>query len=277
MLFVALASATIASAIKTSPAALRQFGALSTHGVAATRFADANDAYALLEPIRDAFDELRSVHPDALAPQLEPPAPGTTLHAKDAKFHCYAAGTTRAMRWLYAADESTLELFEPLAAHFRPHFDMTVSAAGWDGDDDGAPLTVLSAASFVAVVGADEGISDEIARWHEDWGACGDHEAFSVLLPMHHVTHTAQKAYRLEYRTWENDRVNVYDYQLGDAVLVDGRAPHRTAPFSAADLEQADGVRVLVCLNFASTDPAARDGQLDTMRRQTPNFFHLPH
>ena len=105
MLFVALASATIASAIKTSPAALRQFGALSTHGVAATRFADANDAYALLEPIRDAFDELRSVHPDALAPQLEPPAPGTTLHAKDAKFHCYAAGTTRAMRWLYAADE----------------------------------------------------------------------------------------------------------------------------------------------------------------------------
>ena len=93
---------------------------------------------------------------------------------------------------------------------------------------------------------------------------------------MHHVN-TAQKAYRLEYRTWENDRVNVYDYQLGDAVLVDGRAPHRTAPFSAADLEQADGVRVLVCLNFASTDPAARDGQLDTMRRQTPNFFHLPH
>ncbi|KAH8073368.1 voltage-gated potassium channel [Aureococcus anophagefferens] len=142
MLFVALASATIASAIKTSPAALRQFGALSTHGVAATRFADAKDAYALLEPIRDAFDELRSVHPDALAPQLEPPAPGTTLHAKDAKFHCYAAGTTRDAMAL-RADESTLELFEPLAAHFRPHFDMTVSAAGWDGDGDGAPLTVL--------------------------------------------------------------------------------------------------------------------------------------
>ncbi|KAH8077524.1 voltage-gated potassium channel [Aureococcus anophagefferens] len=110
-------------------------------------------------------------------------------------------------------------LFEPLAAHFRPHFDMTVSAAGWDGDGDGAPLTVLSPPA-VAVVGAGEGISDEIARWHET-GRLRRPRAFS----------------------------------LGDAVLVDGRAPHRTAPFSAADLEEADGVRVLVCLNFASTDP----------------------
>ena len=35
------------------------------------------------------------------------------------------------------------------------------------------------------------------------------------------------------------------------------------------------GERVLVCLNYASTDPDAREGQLDTMRRQTPHFFKL--
>ena len=40
----------------------------------------------------------------------------------------------------------------------------------------------LSAASFISIVGARAGITDDIARWHEDWGPCNDHEAFSVLL-----------------------------------------------------------------------------------------------
>ena len=115
------------------------------------------------------------------------------------------------------------------------------------------------------------------AMGDEDWGACSDHEAFSVLLPLRRVDEGARRAYRLEYKTWHDaDKVHTYEYSLGDAVVVDGRAPHRTCPFSAADLAECAGERVLVCLNYASTDPSAREGQLDTMRRQTPHFFSLP-
>ena len=60
---------------------------------------------------------------------------------------------------------------------------------------------------------------------------------------------------------WCHEEVKVYDYELGDAIVVDGRAPHRTAPFTAHDLAKVNGERVLVCLNYASTQPSARPAQ----------------
>ena len=257
---------------------LRSFAALSVKGVAAHRWAhDDAEATSIMRPLARAFDELAAAHPDALAPELAPPPSGTRLSAgADHGFHCYAAGTTRAMRWLYAADGATLDLFRPLAARCAARMEASVFAAGWE-PPHAAPAVELTAASFVAIVGAREGISDDIARWHEDWGPCDRHEAFSVLLPARAVPAAAKRAYRLQYRTWDDlDAVREYQYAFGDAIVVDGQAPHRTSPFHARDLAGAGGERVLVCLNFASTDPAARDAQRATMDSQTPNFYHLP-
>ncbi|CAH0372044.1 unnamed protein product [Pelagomonas calceolata] len=251
---------------------MRGLSSLAVKGVCAHRWAHStNDAHATLAPIARAFDDLKSNYRDALVPELAPPAASTELRVSDGGFHCYAAGTTRAMRWLYAADSETLDLFRPLAQHFLPAMEASVYSGGWEAENS----VQLSAASFISIVGAKAGITDDIARWHEDWGPCQDHEAFSVLLPLRD-TRPAPDAYRLEYRTWDCiDEVKVYDYELGDAIVVDGRAPHRTAPFSAGDLAKVNGERVLVCLNFASTQPSARPAQIQVMESQTPHFYEL--
>ena len=95
---------------------------------------------------------------------------------------------------LYAADDRTLDLFRPLAEHFLPAMEASVFAAGWEGGGDG-PSVQLSAASFISILGADAGVTDDIARWHEDWGPCGDHEAFSVLMPLRRVDAAARAAF----------------------------------------------------------------------------------
>ena len=251
---------------------LRGLSSLTVKGVCAHRWASTtDDAHSILKPIAQLFDDLKTNHREALVPELAPPAAGTELQTEGGNFHCYAAGTTRAMRWLYAADAETLDLFRPLAQHFLPAMAASVYSGGWEGDNS----VQLSAASFISIVGAQAGITDDIARWHEDWGPCNDHEAFSVLLPLRD-TKGAQDAYRLEYRTWDCiDEVKVYDYELGDAIVVDGRAPHRTAPFSAGDLAKVNGERVLVCLNYASTEPSARPAQIQVMESQTPHFYEL--
>ena len=251
---------------------LRGLSSLTLKGVCAHRWAPTTtEAHSILAPIAKAFDDLKIKYRDALVPELAPPAAGTELKTEGGNFHCYAAGTTRAMRWLYAADPETLNLFRPLASHFLPAMEASVYSGGWEAADS----VQLSAASFISIVGAQAGITDDIARWHEDWGPCNDHEAFSVLLPLRD-TKGAQDAYRLEYRTWDCiDEVKVYDYELGDAIVVDGRAPHRTAPFSAGDLAKVNGERVLVCLNYASTEPSARPAQIQVMESQTPHFYDL--
>ena len=251
---------------------MRGLASLTTKGVCAHRWASTtDDAHSILAPIAKAFDDLKANYRDALVPELAPPKAGTELRVTDGGFHCYAAGTTRAMRWLYAADAETLNLFRPLASHFLPAMEASVYSGGWEADTS----VQLSAASFISIVGAKAGITDDIARWHEDWGPCNDHEAFSVLLPLRD-TRPAPDAYRLEYRTWDCiDEVKVYDYELGDAIVVDGRAPHRTAPFSADELKKVDGERVLVCLNYASTQPSARPAQIQVMQSQTPHFYEL--
>ena len=251
---------------------VRGLSSLAVKGVCAHRWAHTtDDAHSILAPIARAFDDLKAHHSDALVPELAPPKAGTELRVSDGGFHCYAAGTTRAMRWLYAADAETLDLFRPLAAHFLPAMEASVFSGGWEAHES----VQLSAASFISIVGAQAGITDDIARWHEDWGPCRDHEAFSVLLPLRD-TRPAPSAYRLEYKTWDClEEVKVYDYELGDAIVVDGRAPHRTAPFSAHDLAKVDGERVLVCLNYASTEPSARPAQIQVMESQTPHFYEL--
>ena len=254
---------------------MRGLGSLTTKGVCAHRWATSHDdARAVLASVSLAFDDLKRHHHDALVPELAPPAAGTELRVPKGGFHCYAAGTTRAMRWLYAADHETLDLFRPLAAKFLPAMEASVYSGGWEPAD--GPSVQLSAASFISIVGAHAGITDDIARWHEDWGPCSDHEAFSVLLPLRD-TARAPDAYKLEYKTWDAlADTKVYDYALGDAIVVDGRAPHRTAPFSAQTLAKCDGERVLVCLNYASTAPAARPAQVQVMESQTPHFYELP-
>ena len=238
---------------------VRGLSSLAVKGVCAHRWAHTtDDAHSILAPIARAFDDLKAHHSDALVPELAPPKAGTELRVSDGGFHCYAAGTTRAMRWLYAADAETLDLFRPLAAHFLPAMEASVFSGGWEAHES----VQLSAASFISIVGAQAGITDDIARWHEDWGPCRDHEAFSVLLPLRD-TRPAPSAYRLEYKTWDClEEVKVYDYELGDAIVVDGRAPHRTAPFSAHDLAKVNGGGGLVCLNYASTQPSARPAQI---------------
>ena len=254
---------------------MRGLGSLTTKGVCAHRWAHSHDdARAVLASVAQAFEDLKRHHHDALVPELAPPAAGTELRVDKGGFHCYAAGTTRAMRWLYAADHDTLDLFRPLAAKFLPAMEASVYSGGWE-PPAGTSSVQLSAASFISIVGAQAGITDDIARWHEDWGPCADHEAFSVLLPLRD-TARAPDAYKLEYKTWDAlADTKVYDYELGDAIVVDGRAPHRTAPFSAQALAKCDGGRVLVCLNYASTAPAARPAQVQVMVSQTPHFYEL--
>lgn len=114
---------------------LRSFGSLSQYGVQTVRFAQDADAKHIMRPIADAFDALargnatrrRPKHRHAfkthhfscaawsgrvlkhrpgnsqaaaLRPEEAPPPEGTSLPADAGHaFHCYAAGTTRAMRW----------------------------------------------------------------------------------------------------------------------------------------------------------------------------------
>ena len=96
---------------------MRGLSSLTVKGVCAHRWASTtDDAHSILKPIAQLFDDLKTNHREALVPELAPPAAGTELQTEGGNFHCYAAGTTRAMRWLYAADAETLYLFRPLAS-----------------------------------------------------------------------------------------------------------------------------------------------------------------
>ena len=88
-------------------------------------------------------------------------------------------------------------------------------------------------------------------------------------------------AHGLEYEPWDaapGDLARVYDYARGDAVVFDGRLPHRTAPFTAKALAQVSGGRrLIVSLSFAARGGGAteRAAQIRVLEGQTGGYYEL--
>ena len=132
-------------------------------------------------------------------------------------------------RWWYAADARTLALFRPLAALVRAPLD----ALPPRGAGRGPPT--LTSACFIVVASA---VAPAASLWHLDWGACARRgAAFTALTPLSGPQMTSERcaAHGLEYEPWDaapGDLARLYAYARGDAVIFDGRLPHRTAPFT---------------------------------------------
>jgi len=87
-------------------------------------------------------------------------------------------------------------------------------------------------------------------------------------------------AHGLEYEPWDaapGDLARVYDYARGDAVVFDGRLPHRTAPFTAKALARSGGRRLIVSLSFAARGGGAteRAAQIRVLEGQTGGYYEL--
>ena len=120
--------------------------------------------------------------------------------------------------------------------------------------------------------------------WHLDWGACARRgAAFTALTPLSGPQMTSERcaAHGLEYEPWDaapGDLARVYDYARGDAVIFDGRLPHRTAPFTAKALAQVSGGRrLIVSLSFAARGGGAteRAAQIRVLEGQTGGYYEL--
>ena len=217
-------------------ATLREPGSLADRGIAATRWAaHAKAAQTTLAPLRRLLNEIgetpslragrtgsgaRRVY---LAGKHRP----TFLGVQDAAI---GASTEVPNRWWYAADARTLALFRPLAGLVRGPLDSLPPRGAGRG-----PPT-LTSACFIVVASA---VAPAASLWHLDWGACARRgAAFTALTPLSGPQMTSERcaAHGLEYEPWDaapGDLARVYDYARGDAVIFDGRLPHRTAPFTA--------------------------------------------
>ena len=235
VLLVALVAPGSAMA-PAATATLREPGSLADRGIAATRWAaHAKAAQTTLAPLRRLLNEIgetpslragrtgsgaRRVY---LAGKHRP----TFLGVQDAAI---GASTEVPNRWWYAADARTLALFRPLAALVRAPLD----ALPPRGAGRGPPT--LTSACFIVVASA---VAPAASLWHLDWGACARRgAAFTALTPLSGPQMTSERcaAHGLEYEPWDaapGDLARVYDYARGDAVIFDGRLPHRTAPFTA--------------------------------------------
>jgi hypothetical protein len=276
---------------KPPPVALRSPGSLSEFGIEATRWAvGARDAECLLSPLVDVFtaldrgtlmshhnggDEVRTIR--------------ASTREQHYVFHAYPAGICRAMRWVYAGEKKTLDLFRPLAERIRPPIDAALCAEGNSKRSDNFPAQ-LAAASFIVV--SERGVEDDGSLWHTDWGGCAPREGFTALLALDSVPTAARPAYELQFRASARHEVERYGYRKGDAVVFDGSLLHRTSPFGKSALAAASrpGERTLVCLNFvaptgdettASRATIAlgveqlRSRQRNVLTSQTPGYYEL--
>ena len=139
----------------------------------------------------------------------------------------------------------------------------------------------LTSACFIVVASA---VAPAASLWHLDWGACARRgAAFTALTPLSGPQMTSERcaAHGLEYEPWDaapGDLARVYDYARGDAVVFDGRLPHRTAPFTAKALAQVSGGRrLIVSLSFAARGGGAteRAAQIRVLEGQTGGYYEL--
>ena len=236
VLLVALVAPGSAMA-PAATATLREPGSLADRGIAATRWAaHAKAAQTTLAPLRRLLNEIGET------PSLRAGRTGsgarrvylagkhhrpTFLGVQDAAI---GASTEVPNRWWYAADARTLALFRPLAGLVRGPLDSLPPRGAGRG-----PPT-LTSACFIVVASA---VAPAASLWHLDWGACARRgAAFTALTPLSGPQMTSERcaAHGLEYEPWDaapGDLARVYDYARGDAVVFDGRLPHRTAPFTA--------------------------------------------
>ena len=218
-------------------ATLREPGSLADRGIAATRWAaHAKAAQTTLAPLRRLLNEIGET------PSLRAGRTGsgarrvylagkhhrpTFLGVQDAAI---GASTEVPNRWWYAADARTLALFRPLAGLVRGPLDSLPPRGA------GRFPPTLTSACFIVVASA---VAPAASLWHLDWGACARRgAAFTALTPLSGPQMTSERcaAHGLEYEPWDaapGDLARVYDYARGDAVIFDGRLPHRTAPFTA--------------------------------------------
>ena len=279
VLLVALVAPGSAMA-PAAPCSLREPGSLADRGIAATRWAaHAKAAQTTLAPLRRLLNEIgetpslragrtgsgaRRVY---LAGKHRP----TFLGVQDAAI---GASTEVPNRWWYAADARTLALFRPLAALVRAPLD----ALPPRGAGRGPPT--LTSACFIVVASA---VAPAASLWHLDWGACARRgAAFTALTPLSGPQMLASPcaAHGLEYEPWDaapGDLARVYDYARGDAVVFDGRLPHRTAPFTAKALARSGGRRLIVSLSFAARGGGAteRAAQIRVLEGQTGGYYEL--
>ena len=281
----ALLVALVAPGSSMAPAAtasLREPGSLADRGIAATRWAaHAKAAQTTLAPLRRLLNEIGET------PSLRAGRTGsgarrvylagkhhrpTFLGVQDAAI---GASTEVPNRWWYAADARTLALFRPLAALVRAPLD----ALPPRGAGRGPPT--LTSACFIVVASA---VAPAASLWHLDWGACARRgAAFTALTPLSGPQMTSERcaAHGLEYEPWDaapGDLARVYDYARGDAVIFDGRLPHRTAPFTAKALAQVSGGRrLIVSLSFAARGGGAteRAAQIRVLEGQTGGYYEL--
>ena len=281
----ALLVALVAPGSAMAPAAtatLREPGSLADRGIAATRWAaHAKAAQTTLAPLRRLLNEIGET------PSLRAGRTGsgarrvylagkhhrpTFLGVQDAAI---GASTEVPNRWWYAADARTLALFRPLAGLVRGPLDSLPPRGAGRG-----PPT-LTSACFIVVASA---VAPAASLWHLDWGACARRgAAFTALTPLSgpQIQGSPCAAHGLEYEPWDaapGDLARLYAYARGDAVIFDGRLPHRTAPFTAKALAQvAGGRRLIVSLSFAARGGGAteRAAQIRVLEGQTGGYYEL--
>eukprot|EP00747_Dinoflagellata_sp_TGD_P208456 gnl/TRDRNA2_/TRDRNA2_81947_c0_seq1.p1 gnl/TRDRNA2_/TRDRNA2_81947_c0~~gnl/TRDRNA2_/TRDRNA2_81947_c0_seq1.p1 ORF type:complete len:293 (-),score=31.24 gnl/TRDRNA2_/TRDRNA2_81947_c0_seq1:303-1181(-) len=208
----------------------------------------------LLEPLRNIFQVLEDERRTGVfsyidfIPHLGERQVGTY------SFTTWGSAVSAAMRWIWANNEETLQLFEPLF--------QALIKAGMQPGPAAAPGTPLQLWSACFIVVRTTKLENTV--WHVDLGA----EAvppgfgFSVLTPLYDLP---PDACGIEVMPWpepyDPESVNeeegyTHQYRTGQLVAIDGKLFHRTAPF---DLEQEDPsfVRVLVNLDVHPAAPVS--------------------
>eukprot|EP00448_Togula_jolla_P028128 CAMPEP_0170634374 /NCGR_PEP_ID=MMETSP0224-20130122/36563_1 /TAXON_ID=285029 /ORGANISM="Togula jolla, Strain CCCM 725" /LENGTH=336 /DNA_ID=CAMNT_0010963621 /DNA_START=14 /DNA_END=1022 /DNA_ORIENTATION=- len=130
------------------------------------------------------------------------------------------------MAWYWAADQEALDVFRPAA-------DAICASLGQGYE--------LIGASFVVASGE---CKDSEAAMHVDFGppAIPEQVAATALLPLHPEVFPDLEG-NLEWVPWDNEgRVAVQPYLAGQAVIFDGKLPHRTQPFLASSFAGRSGI-----------------------------------
>ncbi|CAE8736577.1 unnamed protein product [Polarella glacialis] len=237
-----------------------------------------------------ALSELLAALPMDAIFQGEPEAAYTVqLSRGDASIAVAGSAVARNMRWLWACDEFTLNIFQAAADACTPALEKAA----------GAPM-MLNAACFVVVRGAELG--EEEASRHVDWGHARilKGSAFTCLAPLVALPSTVGG---LHFWPWDSRNpygritslnmnipfaTHVHGYRPGLFAAVDGKLFHRTQPFryervggsaeeaAACDAYEESGYqRVLVSLSIATTEARSAGYVRKMLRDMTPRAARI--
>jgi len=175
---------------------------------------------------------------------------------------------TDRMRWFWACDEATLELFDAAASECLA----TLKAAVTEGSS-----LMLFSACFVVVRGTH--LSLDQVKSHIDWGhpRIQVGEAFTCMTPLDPFPSSVGG---LHVWPW-NGEERVHRYQFGSYATIDGKLMHRTEPFDyvrggpeeaavCEAYENGGHLRVLVSLSIASDSERLAPYTHKVMRSMTP-------